>query len=186
MDDALSRTLENWQPFYAALLGTSGTLIGLLYVSVALRPALFTGKDHLELVTIALKTLGGLLNLLIFSFTFLAPQPRASILGWVLVGLGLASLWPTALQLRFESQTEMIRRRWGRMFLLNRIVLPGICYVGMVGVGVRLLLGEVNTLPGLAVISVVLLVMSLLNTWDLLVRPAQDSPANNAPDERAP
>jgi hypothetical protein len=153
------------------LAGTSAaTLVGLLFVGLSLH--LRTVIEASEVRSLARVTLANF-GAVLFVSLFMVITEDQSTAALQLIGSGLVSLVITAPSLvsaaRSDGQSLQMRGR-DRARLVLRFGLSCVSYLAIISAGTLLLLALTSAFALTLVIAiVVLLVVSLRNTWDLLV-----------------
>jgi hypothetical protein len=153
------------------LAGTgAATLVGLLFVglSLHLRVVIVTSEVR-SLARVTLANFGAVL----FVSMFMVITEDASTAALQLIGSGVVSLAIIVPSLvgatRSQGETLLMRRR-DRARLVLRFGLSGLSYLAVIVAGILLLSSLVSAFATVLVVAiVVLLVVSLRNTWDLLV-----------------
>jgi hypothetical protein len=160
---------SGWNDFYI-LAGTgSATLVGLLFVGLSLHLRIVvTASEVRSLARVTLANFGAVLFVALF---MVIPEDWTAA-GSQLIGAGLVSLAIAAPSLvgavrSGEWSFEMSPMQRGRVVL--RFGLSGLSYVGIIVAGILLLASVSAAFDLLLITTVVLLVVSLRNTWDLLV-----------------
>lgn len=161
--------VTGWHDFYILAGTASATLVGLLFVGLSLHlQIVVTTSEVRSLARVTLANFGAVLFMALF---IVIPQ-GASAAGLQLIGVGIVSLIVAAPSLvgavrRGEWSFEMSATQRVRVAL--RFGFSGLSYLAIIVAGI-LLLSSVSAAFGLLVIAtVLLLVVSLRNTWDLLV-----------------
>jgi hypothetical protein len=153
------------------LAGTSAaTLVGLLFVGLSLHLRIVIAAS--EVRSLARVTLANF-GVVLFVSLFMVITEDRSAAALQLIGCGVVSLLTTTPALiaaaRNQGQTLQMQQR-DRARVVLRFGLSSASYLAIIGAGVLLLLSLVSTFAvALVVAIVVLLVISLRNTWDLLV-----------------
>ena len=167
--------LQSWRDFYVTAGAAAATLVGLLFVGLALHIRVVVA--HADVRGLARVTLANFFVVLLVSLVILAPSANAAAPAIWLMAVAVLSL---ALMLRPGAE-GLSRRRLGRLrlrLLISRFGLSAACYLGLASMGVLLSVGDVNdALSGLLIVVVLLLVVAVRNTWDLLVTVADRPPS---------
>src|ERR1700693_5360270 len=156
--------------FYILAGTAAATLVGLLFVGLSLHlRTVIADTEVRSLARVALDNFGAVL----FVSMFMVITEDKSAAGVQLIGSGVVSLiiaTPTLVAAgRNQGQTLKMQRR-DRARLVLRFGLSCASYLTIIGSGVLLLLSLVSAFAVvLAVALLVLLMVSLRNTWDLLV-----------------
>jgi hypothetical protein len=153
------------------LAGTgAATLVGLLFVGLSLHLRVVVAASEVRgLARVTLTNFGAVL----FVSMFMVITEDQSTAAWQLIGSGLVSLAISAPSLVTAARSgpghlEMTRRERARVLL--RFGLSSVSYLALIAAGVLLLSTRTSAFPTVIVVAIVmLLVVSLRNTWDLLV-----------------
>ena len=165
VDDRFAAVAE-WHDFFAAVAGVAATLVGLLFVSLALNPAVMADEGPAGLRTWAGQTFHNFLMVLFVALVVLIPDSEP-------VGLGLpvliVGLWGVA---RVVADLRQVRRdpdpEWHGRQAMTRFASPLAGYAIAVWVGIQVLRGDADAV-GWLVATVFFLMMSAAgNCWDLL------------------
>ena len=156
--------------FYIVAGTAAATLVGLLFVGLSLHLRIvIAASDVRSLARVTLANFGAVL----FVSMFMVITEDQWTAGWQLIGSGLVSLAVSAPNLVSAARStpgnlQMGRRDRVRLFL--RFGLSAVSYLAIVAAGLLLLSSLISAFPTVMVVAlVVLLVVSLRNTWDLLV-----------------
>jgi hypothetical protein len=154
-----------WRDFYI-LAGTSAaTLVGLLFVGLSLHlRAVLSRDDVRSLARVTLANFG----LILFASLFMVITQPSSAVSSQLIGAGITTLAIVAPSIVASIRS---RARTLRAYqLVLRFGLSALSYVGVIGSGILIAVGAADAALGwLWVVTVILLVVSLRNCWDLLV-----------------
>ena len=170
--------LQGWHDFYVTVGAAAATLVGLLFVGLSLHIRMVVSHDDVR--SLARATLTDFFVVLLVALVVLAPTGDPSTLATWLIAIGAVSL---LLVVRPALQGFRMRRQrtFGVWVLVTRFGLSAICFVGVATMGV--IFGRRSYeigLSGLLILVIALLVVSVRNTWDLLVtvadRPEVDTP----------
>jgi hypothetical protein len=158
--------LSEWQGFYSAVAGVSATLVGLLFVGLALNPSIMADRSPAGLRTWAGQTFHSFLMVLTIALVALIPDPGPSGFGiplLILSAFGLLRLLRDAASVRTDPDPE-----WHGPRVAMRFAVPFAGYVIAVWVGLEAMLGD-GSAVGWLVASIFLLMMNATaNCWDLL------------------
>jgi hypothetical protein len=161
--------VSGWHDFYILSGTAAATLVGLLFVGLSLHLRVVIASSEVRsLARITLANFGAVL----FVALFMVIPEGPSTAGLQLIASGVASLviitpsLVTAAQSR--GRTLQMRGR-DRVRLVLRFGLSSLSYVGVIVAGALLPSSFASAFIWLLVAIVVLLVVSLRNTWDLLV-----------------
>jgi hypothetical protein len=156
---------QRWRDFYILAGTAAATLVGLLFVGLSLHlRAVLSRPEVRSLARVTLANFG----LILFVYLFMTFPQGPSATSPFLVGSGLFSLGVIAPSVvaAGRSRTQTLRRYQ----LVSRFGSSVLAYVGVIIAGVLLGRGsEAAALSWLLAVTLVLLVVSLRNSWDLLV-----------------
>jgi hypothetical protein len=165
-----SAQVSGWHDFYI-LAGTgSATLVGLLFVGLSLHLQIVVRTS--EVRSLARVTLANFGAVLIVALFMVIPE-NSSAVGSQLIGAGVVSL-----VIAGPSLVGAVRSRdWSfdmslmqRVRVTLRFGLSALGYLAIVAAGVLLLASSFSVAFNLLLVTTVaLLIISLRNTWDLLV-----------------
>ena len=165
MEDRFAAVAE-WHDFFAAVAGVAATLVGLLFVSLALNPAVMADDGPAGLRTWAGQTFHNFLVVLVIALVVLIPETGPLGLGVPLLILGIwgvARVVADARRVRSDPDPE-----WHGRSVLTRFASPLAGYAIAVWVGTQVLRGDADAV-GWLVATVFFLMMSAAgNCWDLL------------------
>ena len=165
MEDRFAAIAE-WHDFFAAVAGVAATLVGLLFVALALNPAVMADDGPAGLRTWAGQTFYNFLIVLAVALVVLIPDAGPLGLGLPLLILGV---WGVV---RVVADARRVRSdpapEWHGRPVLARFASPLAGYVIAGWVGTQILRGNADAV-GWLVATVFFLVMSAAgNCWDLL------------------
>jgi hypothetical protein len=166
MPDTVSEALRNWHDFYLLVGGASATLAGLMLVAMSLRSGLATERVGVQ--TFVRPTLIHFVYVLATASVVLIPTMTRTLLGVLLVLVGLTSFGFTLWTLPYLHRGYQ-KREVDTADLVWSFLMPSVSYLLYVGTGVGLLKGDRQAFSGLAVVTVLLLVVGIHNAWDLVV-----------------
>jgi hypothetical protein len=156
---------ERWHDYYIVTGTAAATLVGLLFVGLSLHlRAVLSGSEVRSLARVTLANFGLVLSVALFMEI---PQ-RPNVAG---IGLLVVGLW--ALVVLGTGLVRAARRR-GRTMptyrVVSRFALSALGYAGAVVAGVLVLNGSYGSaFNWLVGVTLLLLIVSLRNSWDLLV-----------------
>src|SRR5260370_15447220 len=161
--------LSGLHDFYLLAGTASATLVGLLFVGLSLHLRIVvTTSEVRSLARVTLANFGAVLFVAIF---MVIPEDR-SVAGLQIIGAGLVSLGVAAPSLIAAAR----RRDWSfqmspmqRVRVVLRFGVSATSYLAIIVAGILLLSSHDSAFSWLLIATVVLLVVSLRNTWDLLV-----------------
>ena len=153
--------LGSWTAFYAALVGATAALMGLIFLAVSLRVELFNRRDVPEPRHIAWQTFLNFFWVFVIGLT-LIPSISSLAFGTVLAALSVAG-------------NLSIIRRWyrSRNYLsLNRKLVAFLplmlCYLGITISGLVAAFANYTALNAIAPILIFVIGVAVYNAWELL------------------
>jgi hypothetical protein len=158
-----------WHDFYILAGTASATLVGLLFVGLSLHLRIVIASSEVRsLARVTLANFGAIL----FVTLFMVIPDDQSTAALALIASGLASLVIATPSLVAPAQRggrglQMGRRDRAR--LIMRFGLSAASYVAIIVAGGLLFSSSSSAFTWLVVAILVLLIVSLRNTWDLLV-----------------
>jgi hypothetical protein len=163
--------VQRWRDFYVVAGTAAATLVGLLFVGLSLHlRAVLTRPEVRSLARVTLANFGLLLFVSLF---MVIPQGSSTASTELLLsgGISLALITPSLVAV-VRSKTRALR-----LYMpLLRIASSAVGYVGVTIAGALLGRGSYNAaLSWLVAVTVVLLFVSLRNSWDLLVSVGADT-----------
>jgi hypothetical protein len=161
---------EAWQVFYAAVAGSSATLIGLLFVALSLNlRMILRGAAHRAR---AREAFGGLVGLLALALLVLIPGQSSLWLGIeLIVGSLIYLVYGVRLQVQTMRRLPTGRRaRW-----MARIALLNLGTLLILWSGLSLLLQRFGGLYWLVLTSLIYFLWSLNNAWLLVAQVAEET-----------
>ena len=165
MEDRFA-ALTAWHDFFAAVAGVAATLVGLLFVSLALNPAIMADDGPAGLRTWAGQTFHSFLMVLVFALVVLIPDTGPVGLGLPVLILGVwgvARVIADARRVRHDPAPE-----WHGRPVLTRFASPLSGYVIAVWVGTQVLQGDADAVSWLVATVFFLMMSAAGNCWDLL------------------
>jgi hypothetical protein len=157
--------VQSWHDFYIVAGTASATLVGLLFVSLSLHLRAVLARR--EVRGLARSTLANFALVLLVALIMVIPQD-AHAAGLELQAMGAVSavVIIAPVVAATKSRTRTIRTR----LLVMRFAFSVAGYAGTVTGGVLLTTGMYRSaFASLTAATIILLVVSLRNTWDLLV-----------------
>jgi len=165
LSQTISRVIPGWHDFYIVAGTAAAALVGLLFVGLSLHIRAVLSRS--EVRSLARVTLANFGLLLFVSLFMVIPQgPSAASPELLISGLFTLIVIAPSLVAAGRSRTRTLRP----YKLVLRFGLSALGYVGVVIAGALLGRGSYDAaLSWLVPVVVVLLVVSLRNSWDLLV-----------------
>lgn len=156
--------MSGWHDFYVVAGTAAATLVGLLFVGLSLHlRVVLASSDVRSLARVTLANFGAILLVALF---MVIPQDQASA-AFQLIGVGAVSLVITAPSLYAAGRSR--RRTLPLSRLVLRFGLSTVGYLALILAGIQLFSAYSGAFDTLLAVSIILLVVSLRNTWDLLV-----------------
>ena len=153
-----------WSDFFAAQIGASAALTGLIFVAVSINLTKIVGNPLL--VPRCAKALTILLGVLLASTLALAPGQPLAVMGWELIVLG-ATVWMIATRTQHStSHKNPYVSRWQRV---AHMVLTQCAAVPFMICGASLLFQWGGGLYWLLAAVVFSFITALLDAWVLLI-----------------
>jgi hypothetical protein len=158
--------LAEWHDFLAAVAGVAATLVGLLFVALALNPAVMADDGPAGLRTWAGQTFHNFLTVLAVALVVLIPDAGPLGLGLPVLILGVwgvARIITDARRVRSDPAPE-----WHGLPVLTRFASPLAGYAIAVWVGTQILRGDADAVGWLVATVFFLMMSAASNCWDLL------------------
>jgi hypothetical protein len=157
--------VQSWHDFYIVAGTASATLVGLLFVSLSLHLRAVLARP--EVRGLARATLANFGVVLLVALVLVIPQDALAA-GVAFEAIGAASILIIAAPVLAASRSRT--RTIPIWLLVMRFALSILGYAGTLAAGVLLTTAAFRTaFAFLAAATILLLVISLRNTWDLLV-----------------
>ena len=161
-----SGSIQDWGQFYLTVAAASATLVGLLYVAIALTPEIIADESRDDLRSLARATFGNFLNVFVLSLTVLVPWSQLWALGAVVIGWALLGIARSLRALRHALGEE--EPAFERHIILRRVGLPVVSEGLVVIAGIALVAGTTALFWLIAVDIFFGLTQAAFGTWDLL------------------
>jgi FlaA1/EpsC-like NDP-sugar epimerase len=181
MDDAISRSLAEWNGYYALMGGAAATLLGLLFVAVSLRLNIFRQRNVADIREFAVFTLATFMAALVIAALALAPHASRMVVSLVTLLMAIVGLALSVVVLKTWRQLESPEEKAlpGLSPAERQILLYGAGtsgpYLGLLVVALLLWRESPAALGLLALLEVWLLIAGTLATWLLLSHAGQDA-----------
>jgi len=169
----MAAALAGWHDLYVTVGATAATLVGLLFVGLSLHIRVVVA--HAEVRSLARVTLTAFFVVVLVAIAMLQPADSA-----VVVADWLASISVVSLVLMVKPLRDGLVRGRGRALgfrtITARFGVSGLAFAVLLVCASLLAAGRTSdSLNLLLVIVVALLIVSVRNTWDLLVTVAASS-----------
>jgi uncharacterized membrane protein YoaK (UPF0700 family) len=161
--------VSGWHDFYILAGTASATLVGLLFVGLSLHLRVVIASSEVRsLARVTLANFGAIL----FVTLFMVIPDDQSTAAFALIASGLASLvivTPSLVTAAQPGRRSLQMQRRDRARIILRFGLSAASFVAIVVAGGLLFSSSSSAFTWLVVAILVLLIVSLRNTWDLLV-----------------
>lgn len=156
---------QSWHDFYIVAGTASATLVGLLFVSLSLHLRAVLARP--EVRGLARSTLANFALVLLEALVLVIPQDASGAgIELEIAGVVSAVIVTAPVVASIQSRTRTIRSR----LLILRFALSFLGYAGTLAGGILLSNGSFTpAFTALASATITLLIISLRNSWDLLV-----------------
>jgi hypothetical protein len=168
MESDFASAIGRWQSFQSLAGAVAATLLGLLFVAVSIRPTLVGRQDHPDILSIAAKSMGLFMLVILIALVSQIPDLRPSGMAIGLVIIAVMSLANTGYQI---AVMRRILDEWGPLFFVRRILLPTAGYVILLVTSVAIYHGDDRWLLALGTTQILFLFTGTYNAWDLLIHP---------------
>ncbi|HET7095123.1 MAG TPA: hypothetical protein VFI22_16650 [Thermomicrobiales bacterium] len=158
--------LGEWNDFYTAVAGVSATLVGLLFVALALRPEVMRDDGPSGLRVWSGQTFHNFLVVLVVGLIALIPDDSRNTLVITLAIVGAQGIVRVALDLRRARRDP--DPRWSSAGALMRFVSPTIAYLLCLWLAQAFWRGDGDALGWLVAVVFLLMMSAASNCWDLL------------------
>jgi hypothetical protein len=158
--------LADWHDFFAAVAGIAATLVGLLFVALALNPAVMADDGPAGLRTWAGQTFHNFLMVLVFALIVLIPDTDSMGLGLPILILGVWGVARVLMDARRVSSDPA--PEWHGRPVLARFASPFAGYAIAIWVGTQVLRGDADAVGWLVATIFFLMMSATSNCWDLL------------------
>lgn len=168
MKNTFVQALHEWQNFYFMIGSSSATLIGLMFVAVSLGADLPKAVDMAGINAFVTPMLVHFASVVLIAALMLFPTFQQTGLGLVMLLLGSGftaySCW-VGLQFRRHPDSSGYSKSDWKWYVTFPIIGDALVVV----MALWLLSGSFDALNLLAVAAVILVIVSVRNTWDLVM-----------------
>ena len=164
---SINSELQDWTNFYTAVAGVAGVLVGLLFVALALSPAIMKDSSPPGLRIWCSETFHSLVLMLTFALLFLIPDPSGPGLGIPIVAvcvLGLRQMSKDVRALQTDPDPRWSRNHAG----VKRFSYMIAAYLTAIAVGISLILGRSSLIDWMVLPIFLLLINAAINCWNIL------------------
>lgn len=186
MDDPIARELAQWTVFYGLIGGIAATLLGLLFVALSLRLAIFHQREVADVRDFATFTFGTFLVTMAVALLAVAPHEQGGALTVLLLLAGTAGLlmtgWVTRAWIRVSRGMPGAAGRFATRHRETAMATGclGLLYLGLLVAAGLVWRGHPQALGWLAVVEAALLGMGAVAAWILLAHATGGSDQNQA------
>ena len=152
--------------FAAAVAGAAATLVGLLFVALALNPEVMADDAPTGLRVWAGRIFNSFLVVLVIALTGLVPADSPRQLAGVLLVLGVQGAARVVVDLRWVRADP--DPSWGGRRAWRRFVTPAAAFAVCLWAAAEAWRGEVAALDWLLVVLLLLTMAAMDNCWELL------------------
>ena len=166
MESEFSAAVASWNAFYGAVAGVAATLVGLLFVSLALNPAVMGDDAPAGLRIWAAQSFHSFLMALVVSLVALIPGDTPEIIAITLVIIGVTGALRVvrdALQARLDPDPE-----WRTHQALMRFLSPALAYGICLWAAADVWQGDADALGWLVAVVFLLTMSAASSSWELL------------------
>ena len=166
--DSFGQFVQEWQTFYATIAASSATLVGLLFVAVAVNPNAIARGNNGGTRLLARHTFTSFLYMIGIGITFLIPRQVPLGLGLPLLSIGIVGLIYTLADLRAAHAN--LSQATDKRGVLSQSAPKVVALVLLIIIAIMLLVGaEASILWWMIAPMMLLLLSASSNTWALLV-----------------
>jgi hypothetical protein len=158
--------LAEWSDFYTAVATISATLVGLLFVALALRPEVMRDDGPAGLRVWSGQTFHSFLVVLVVGLIALIPDDSRTTLVITLGIVGVQGIVRVALDLRRARRDP--DPHWSSLPALTRFVSPTIAYLLCLWLTQAFWRGDIDAVGWLVAVVFLLMMSAASNCWDLL------------------
>lgn len=166
METTFASEIREWSDFYSAIAGAAATLLGLLFVALALNPAVMRDGSANGMRAWAAETFHNFLVVLAIALTMLVPDQQPFGTGLPMLILGVHGVY------RVTRDVSEARRdadpRWQSMRSLTRFAAPGLAYALLTIGGIWTISGDPDGPDMLISVIFLLIISASASCWDLL------------------
>lgn len=164
---SINSELQEWNAFYSAVAGVAGVLVGLLFVALALSPAVMKDSAPPGLRVWCSETFHSLVVMLSFALILLIPNPSGAGIGIpiALIALfGLRQIRTDILNLRTDPNPRWSQGHAG----IRRFIYMIVAEIVAIAVGISLILNRSEMIDWMVLPIFLILINAAINCWDIL------------------
>ena len=166
MDAEIANAVAQWHGFFAAVAGVAATLVGLLFVALALNPLVMGDQTPAGLRTWAGQTFHNFLMILTVALIALIPEQTVVSFAASLVVIGALGVGRVVMDAR-KTRTDP-NPEWRRRSALMRFAAQLAGYLSCIWAGIGIWRGEPDDLYWLISFVFFLMFSAAGSCWDLL------------------
>ncbi|HET9659317.1 MAG TPA: hypothetical protein VFP05_03240 [Thermomicrobiales bacterium] len=163
----INEQLQDWTNFYTAVAGVAGVLVGLLFVALALSPAIMKDTSPPGLRIWCSETFHSLVMMLTFALLFLIPDPSGPGIGIPIVLISGFSLRQMLIDIR-ELRADPDPRWSGRHAGVKRFGYLIAAQVAAIVIGAGLCANQRYLVDWMVLPIFLLLINAAVNCWNIL------------------
>jgi hypothetical protein len=174
MNSEYGDTLAAWNSFYASVAGVAATLVGLLFVGLALNPKIMNNRNLTGLNALSGQTFHSFLVVLVLALIAQIPDDSRRTLIVSLVFVGIQGVGRLLLDVRHIRATDP-DPRWRGVSGLRRFATPLVAYLITLGIAFAIWQQDDDDAFGWMVVVILFLMIDAVgNCWDILKEIGQD------------
>jgi hypothetical protein len=166
---AFGAAAATWQNFYILTGTAAATLIGLMFVAITFGAGLMSAQSTPSARAFIDPPFTHFVTVLLSACLMLVPTMTPTVLGGALI---VVTLLRTLALVRVKRTLHEAHARFGDIELsdwMMGIVLPFLCYVGLIAAGAGFLTLKAAAFDVLAVVIIVVLLLGVFGAWELMI-----------------
>lgn len=164
MEGEFASAVAAWDEFYETVAGAAGTLMGLLFVSLAINPAMMGERGPHGTRVWSEQTFHSFLVLLVIAIVALIPDQTGAGLGIPLLILGVQGLVKSVRDVRVSRRDP----DWDGGSMLMRLGTPALAYALLTWAAVLSFRSDPDAMGWLVAVTFLLMMSALVSCWELL------------------
>jgi hypothetical protein len=166
MDAEFANAVASWNGFYSAIAGAAATLVGLLFVSLALNPAMMSDTGPNGLRIWSAQTFHNFLIVLAIALVALIPDISPTGFAIPLAIFGIQGIYRVVTDFRTAYQDP--NPIWHGRIILARFGTPAIAYGILIWSAFLSYRADDDALGWLVVVIFLLVISASSSCWELL------------------
>jgi hypothetical protein len=159
--------LQDWTNFYVAVAGVAGVLVGLLFVALALSPAIMKDTAPAGLRVWCGETFHSLVIMLTFALLFLIPDPSGPGIGIPIVLITLFGFRQLIVNVRILHTDP--DPAWSQKYAgIKHFGYMIAAFIASIGIGLGLCFNQRDVVDWMVLPIFLLLINSAINCWNIL------------------